>query len=98
MVTEAMALGCVVITTPNSGSVAREPLNGIIVKAGDVEALAAAVRRVAELRPQPPAIESRNRQLVLDRYRQKDFGDAFQRLYEKLATRDPNPGVLLPKG
>src|SRR5204863_8591121 len=86
VVTEAMALGCVVITTPNSGSIIQDPSNGIIVEAGDAEALAVAVQRIVELKPQLPTIESRNRNLVLDRHRQQHFGDAFQHLYEQLTT------------
>jgi glycosyltransferase involved in cell wall biosynthesis len=84
VVMEAMALGCVIITTPNTGSVVEEPSNGIIVDPGDVDALSTAVRRVAELRPQLPTLGSRNRRLVLKRYRQRDSGDAYECLYQHL--------------
>lgn len=86
VVIEAMALGCVVITTPNSGSIVEEPSNGVVVEPGDSDALANAVRRLEALRPQLPAIGSRNRQLVLERYRQRDFGDGLHRLYEGLSA------------
>ena len=85
VVIEAMALGCVIITTPNSGSVVEEPSNGILVSPGDVDALATAVRRVAELRSQLPTIGSRNRRLVLGRYRQRDFGDKLECFYQRLS-------------
>jgi glycosyltransferase involved in cell wall biosynthesis len=91
VVIEAMALGCVIITTPNSGSVVEEPSNGIIVDAGNADALSTAVRRVAELRSDFPTIGSRNRRLVLERYRQRDLGDALQCLYHEVlgdADRD----------
>jgi glycosyltransferase involved in cell wall biosynthesis len=84
VVIEAMALGCVIVTTPNSGSIVEEPSNGIIVDPGNANALSMAVRRVAELRSDFPTIGSRNRRLVLERYRQRDLRDALRCLYQEL--------------
>jgi glycosyltransferase involved in cell wall biosynthesis len=93
VVTEAMTLGCVVVTTPNSGSIVDEPANGIIVDPGNAKALSTAIRRVAELRSEFPTIGSRNRRVVLEHYRQRDLGDGLQRLYQKLAADvEPDEG------
>lgn len=43
---EAMAVGLPVITTPNAGSCVRDGIDGIIVPAGDVSALATAIERL----------------------------------------------------
>lgn len=44
---EALASGLPVITTPNSGSIVRDGIEGIIVPPRDAEALAAAIERLA---------------------------------------------------
>ena len=43
---EALAAGLPVITTPNSGSIVRDQVEGLIVPPGDIEALTAAIERL----------------------------------------------------
>lgn len=43
---EALAAGLPVVTTPNSGSIVRDGIEGIVVPAGEVESLAAALERL----------------------------------------------------
>jgi glycosyltransferase involved in cell wall biosynthesis len=43
---EALACGLPVLTTPNAGSVARDGIEGFIVPARDVDALARALERL----------------------------------------------------
>ena len=88
VVMEAMALGCFIITTPNSGSIIHDPENGLLVAPGDPSALAAAIRRAASLGPELVATANRNRQTVLTRFRQRDFGEALERLYLELAEHE----------
>jgi glycosyltransferase involved in cell wall biosynthesis len=44
---EALASGLPVVTTPNAGSIVRDGVEGLLVPPGDVDALAAAIERLA---------------------------------------------------
>ena len=81
---EAMACGCAIVTTPNSGSVVEDGVHGRIVPPGDVAALREAV---AWMLRNPAAVAEmgrRNARLVVSRYRQSDYADAVEKIYDRL--------------
>jgi len=83
---EALAAGLPVITTPQSGSVVRDGIEGFIVPSGDVEALATAIDRFLK-KPEMVAVMSRNalaraRDFSLDRYGERLISIICQKLYE----------------
>jgi glycosyltransferase involved in cell wall biosynthesis len=80
----AMALGCYVVTTPNSGSIVVSGQHGALVPAGHVSELADAISAAAADPVAVAEVGERNRRLILERYRQEDFGDAFAALYGRL--------------
>jgi glycosyltransferase involved in cell wall biosynthesis len=84
VVFEALAAGCYVITTPNSGSIVKDHENGRLVPAGDTVGMTSAVREAASDRLTAFAIGNANAQLVRCQYRQKDYGDQLVALYERL--------------
>ncbi len=78
---EAMACGCAVITTPNSGSIVRHGENGWVVPPGNVTALQNAV---AEALANPDKVAEmgwRNAQLVRSNFRQSRYADAVEQVY-----------------
>lgn len=85
VVFEAMAAGCYVITTPNSGTIVEAGVHGSLVPAADVDGLVAALTYVAQHRPIVAEVGGRNRALILSRYRQATYGDALAQLYSELA-------------
>ena len=90
VVFEALACGCYVITTPNSGSIVEDGVHGRLVQAGDAEALASAIRDTIAL-PRERLRETgrNNAQDVRDRYRQSQYGDKLLELYQVLLkTKD----------
>lgn len=89
VVFEAMACGCYVITTPNSGTIVQDGVHGALVPPGDVERLRTAIGRADADRSMLAEVGNRNAHLVADRYRQADYGDALEALYRKLAVAAP---------
>ena len=81
----ALASGCYVITTPNSGSIVEDGVHGRLVPTGDAEALASAIRETMAL-PRERLRETgrNNAQYVRDRYRQSQYGDKLLELYQEL--------------
>lgn len=84
VVFEALACGCYVITTPNSGSIVEEGVHGAVVAPWDVAGLREAIVRADADRPRLAEIGNRNAELVAERYTQSDYGDALERLYREL--------------
>lgn len=85
VVFEALACGCYVITTPNSGSIVEDGVHGCLVPAGDAEALAAAVRRTVSLgRESLRVVGEQNARIVREQYRQSQYGDRLVALYARL--------------
>jgi glycosyltransferase involved in cell wall biosynthesis len=86
---EAMACGCFIITTPNSGSIVRDQVHGLVVPPGDANALAAAIRWASE----SPEIVARtgwaNAQLARSEFRQEQYGGKIVRIYEKILNQFP---------
>ncbi len=86
VVFEALACGCYVITTPNSGSIVEDGVHGALVPPGDATALAGAIRHAMHDRKRLAEIGNRNACLMRSRYRQRDYGDALISLYRKLLS------------
>ena len=87
---EAMASGCFIITTPNSGSIVKDGVHGFVVPPGDADALADAVRRAAADRLAVAGIGARNAQIVSSEYSQDCYGKQIVQLLDSLtrAQRD----------
>lgn len=96
----AMACGCFVIATPNSGSVVEHGLHGLLVPPGDVGALRAAIAEAASDRDRLRVVGDENRRFVLRHLRQERFGDDLAALYQRLigAASDENTTTGLVGG
>jgi len=90
---EALACGCYVITTPNSGSIVENGVHGSIVPPGDQSSLAHAVEEAYRHQDSICEIGSRNARLVESKYRQRDYGEQLSRLYRSLLG-EPYPGEV----
>lgn len=93
VVFEALACGCFVITTPNSGTVARDGVNGRIVPPGDAQALLAAIQDSIARPGDWPEISRRNRSLALEQYTPARFVQSVLDLYDELAGAAAAPGA-----
>ncbi len=82
---EALACGCYVITTRNSGSIVEQGVHGRLVEPGESEQLASAIAGAARERALIAEIGASNAALVAERYRQRDYGDGLAALYRHLA-------------
>jgi glycosyltransferase involved in cell wall biosynthesis len=89
VVFEALACGCYVITTPNSGTIVEDGVHGAIVAPDDPHRLAATIREAAADRGRVAEIGSANAKLVRERYNQVAYGDALATLYRRLLTIRP---------
>jgi len=81
---EAMACGCFIITTPNSGSIVRDGANGLLVPAGDHEALAKAITWALENAAAVAQIGWSNAELVRKSYQQQHYAEKVASIYYKL--------------
>ncbi len=81
---EALACGCYVITTPNSGSIVEDGVHGAIVPPGDSVRLAEAIEYAYQHRDKVSDIGRSNARCVRAKYRQCDYGDELSRLYKVL--------------
>lgn len=90
---EALANGCFVITTPNSGSIVEHEHHGFLVPPGDAEALRTALRRAFALgRDRLAATGAANAALIRADYNQHRYGDRLAALYDRLlALHAPSP-------
>lgn len=80
----AMACGCYVITTPNSGSIVKHEVHGDIVAPGDVDALETALRKSLLNQDIIPVVGRRNADLIRSHYTQSHYGDGLMVIYKKL--------------
>jgi len=79
----AMACGCYIITTPNSGSVVADRVNGALVPVGDVDALERAIREVLADMTLVKPVGPRNAQLIKDKYQQAHYGSTLAGIYRR---------------
>lgn len=80
----AMACGCYVITTPNSGSIVQDEIHGKIVAPGDVDALEAALRKSLLNPDMIPIVGRRNADLIKSHYTQSHYGKDLMAIYKTL--------------
>ncbi|RYE55496.1 MAG: glycosyltransferase [Sphingobacteriales bacterium] len=81
---EAMAAGCYIITTPNSGSIVADGIHGKIVNCGDVSGMREAIEYALSNLVEIEKIGRNNAALVAKEYRQRDYGLKVRALYESL--------------
>jgi len=89
VVFEALACGCYVITTPNSGSIVEDGVHGAIVPPGDSNSLAEAIEYAYQHRGRVADIGRSNALCARAKYRQCNYGDELAILYERLAGCSP---------
>jgi glycosyltransferase involved in cell wall biosynthesis len=85
----AMACGCFVITTPNSGSIVQDEIHGKIVSPGSVQELEATLRKSFQSLSMIPIIGSRNADLIKSKYTQSHYGEGLIAIYNKLLLHRP---------
>ena len=95
VVFEALAAGCYVITTRNSGSIVSDGVHGSLVPPDDAAALAKAIRHAQRIRSALAGIGKRNAELISSSYRQRHYGDALEKLYLELANASRGCGVAV---
>ena len=88
VVFEALAAGCYVVTTPNSGSIVEDGVHGALTAPGDDRALADALGCASVDRERIASVGLRNAELVRTHYRQADYGAGLARLYDTLRERE----------
>jgi glycosyltransferase involved in cell wall biosynthesis len=86
VVFEALACGCYVITTPNSGTIVEDGVHGALIPPGDADGLREAVARADADRRRLAESGNLNAQLVAARFDQSAYGDALAKLYQDLAS------------
>jgi len=84
VVFEALACGCYVITSPNSGSIVEDGVHGAIVPPGDSNSLAEAIEYAYQHRGRVADIGRSNALCVRAKYRQCNYGDELATLYKEL--------------
>jgi glycosyltransferase involved in cell wall biosynthesis len=84
VVFEALACGCYVITTPNSGSIVEEGIHGAVVLPGDGVSLTEAIEDAYQHRDKVSEIGRNNARCIRTKYRQCDYGDRLSSLYKIL--------------
>lgn len=80
----AMACGCYIITTPNSGSIVQDEMHGRIVAPGDVDELEVAIRNSFLNPAMIPIVGRRNAELIKSHYTQSHYGEGLMAIYQKL--------------
>jgi glycosyltransferase involved in cell wall biosynthesis len=94
VVAMAMAAGCYVVTTPNSGSVVQETIHGRLVPPGDDDALAVTLMEVAAERRILPLVGRANADLVRREYLVEHYVDRVISFYQEILGDDPRPQTL----
>jgi glycosyltransferase involved in cell wall biosynthesis len=82
VVMEALASGCFVITTPNTGSIVETGVHGIVVPPGDAEELAQAISKAMNDRTHVHEAGVHNAGLIKKDHLQGRYGDDFAKLYK----------------
>lgn len=84
----ALACGCYVITTPNSGSIVKDGIHGKLVSPGDAAAVQLAVDWALTNLDAVREIGRRNADFVLKNYRQINYAENVLQLYTDLISPD----------
>jgi glycosyltransferase involved in cell wall biosynthesis len=84
VVMEALASGCFIITTPNSGSIVKTGAHGIVVPPGDSETLARAIAIAINNRTHVHQTGMRNADFIKKHHLQGRYGDDFANLYRQI--------------
>jgi len=92
VVFEALAAGCFIITTKNSGSITEDGVHGFVVRPDKPATTADAVRRAHADRNRIAKIGQQNHMLVSTHHRQTGYGDALMAVYDHLLRRQPAAG------
>ena len=95
VVFEALAAGCYIITTRNSGSIVSDGVHGSLVPPDDAAVLAKAIGHAQRIRPALAGIGKGNAQLISSSYRQRHYGDSLEKLYLELANAFRGCGVAV---
>jgi glycosyltransferase involved in cell wall biosynthesis len=88
---EAMACGCYIITTPNSGSIVKDTVHGALVAPCDRRRLAQAIEWAVQNQQAVIEIGHNNEKLIDSRFTQRRYGNQLITLYERL-QRGVQPG------
>lgn len=81
---EAMACGCAIITTENSGSIVKNNINGLIIKPGKPKQIAIAIKYLLKNKKKLQKISSKNIKLIKQKFNQKVYGDKLVKIYKKI--------------
>ncbi len=84
VVAMAMAAGCYVVTTPNSGSVVRDGFHGRLVPPGDHDALVTTLMEVAVQRRILPLVGRANADLIRREYLVEHYTDRVISFYHEI--------------
>ena len=91
VVAMAMAAGCYIVTTPNSGSVVRDGIHGRVVPPGDSAALAATLTEIAGRRATLLPIGSANASLIRSEYLVEHYVARVVSFYNQILQPDGPP-------
>lgn len=89
VVAQAMAAGCYVVTTRNSGSVVQDGVHGRLVPAGDDEALASVLRELPQHRGEIKAIGRANADLIRREYLVEHYAERVASFYREILGCGP---------
>lgn len=78
---EALAAGCYIITTPNSGSIVKDGVNGTLVFPNDADCLAEAIQRAILQPKKVKEVGLYNAKIVRMLYKQEHYGNELYKLY-----------------
>ena len=81
---EAMACGCVIITTNNSGSIVKNNINGKIIIPGKPKQIANALKYYIKNKNIVKNIANRNKKLIINKFNQKAYGKKLIEIYNKI--------------
>jgi glycosyltransferase involved in cell wall biosynthesis len=94
VVAMAMAAGCYVVTTPNSGSIVRDGINGRLVGPGDHEDLATTLLEIADRRGTLLPIGRANADLIRREYLVEHYVDRIISFYNEVLGLSGEPKPL----
>ena len=84
---EAMAAGCYVITTNNSGSIVQDGVHGRVVPVGDVNALTSAIAEAINNPTWVDEVGAFNKHTIAQEYRQQDYANRVISVYREITPQ-----------